>query len=393
LRFPEFTGKWEKKKLGDIANVYDGTHQTQNYVNEGVRFLSVEDISSKGAQSKYITEEAFNKDFKIKPQKDDILMTRITAGIIGETSIVKTNEPIAYYVSLALIRRTRQISPEYLSSYINSNHFKYELHKRIIHVAFPKKINLNDLEECKVSYPKLDEQKKIASFLSLIEERISTQNKIIEDLKMLKSTISEKLFNRVLRFNKQGKNAYLNWELRKFRDFLSIPDKIPIDQINKNKLLTVKLHLKGVMKNDSTESLSISGTTYYFRKKGQFIFGKQNLFNGAFGIIPDEYDGFLSSNDVPTLDINHNKINPLYLLYYMGRRNYYVPLESIAIGSGSKRIHETTLLNLEIAVPTLEEQTSIVSTIYSIEKKFNLEISVLQNFNIQKKYLLSNLFV
>lgn len=207
------------------------------------------------------------------------------------------------------------------------------------------------------------------------------------------STISEKLFNRVLRFNKQGKDAYPNWELRKLRNFLSIPDKIPIDQIDKNKLLTVKLHLKGVMKNDNTESLSISGTTYYLRKKGQFIFGKQNLFNGAFGIIPDEYDDFLSSNDVPSLNINNDKINPLYLLYYMGRRNYYIPLESIAIGSGSKRIHETTLLNLEIAIPTLEEQTSIVSTIYSIEKKFNLEVSVLQYLNMQKKYLLSNLFV
>lgn len=147
------------------------------------------------------------------------------------------------------------------------------------------------------------------------------------------------------------------------------------------------------MKNDNTESLSISGTTYYLRKKGQFIFGKQNLFNGAFGIIPDEYDDFLSSNDVPSLNINNDKINPLYLLYYMGRRNYYIPLESIAIGSGSKRIHETTLLNLEIAIPTLEEQTSIVSTIYSIEKKFNLEVSVLQYLNMQKKYLLSNLFV
>ena len=197
----------------------------------------------------------------------------------------------------------------------------------------------------------------------------------------------------MLRFNKQGKDAYPNWELRKLRNFLSIPDKIPIDQIDKNKLLTVKLHLKGVMKNDNTESLSISGTTYYLRKKGQFIFGKQNLFNGAFGIIPDEYDDFLSSNDVPSLNINNDKINPLYLLYYMGRRNYYIPLESIAIGSGSKRIHETTLLNLEIAIPTLEEQTSIVSTIYSIEKKFNLEVSVLQHLNMQKKYLLSNLFV
>ena len=196
-----------------------------------------------------------------------------------------------------------------------------------------------------------------------------------------------------MRFAKQDGGTYPDWDVRKLGDFMSTPDKNQAIQIDKSKLLTVKLHLKGVMKNDSTESLSTHGTVYYVRQKGQFIYGKQNLFNGAFGIIPDEYDGFLSSNDVPTLDINHEKINPLYLLYYIGRKNYYVPLEGIAIGSGSKRIHESTVINLEIAVPTLEEQASIVLAISSISKKIDIEVSVLHWLDAQKQYLLSNLFV
>jgi len=210
---------------------------------------------------------------------------------------------------------------------------------------------------------------------------------------LLKSTISEKLFSRQLRFTEMGGGRFPDWEVRKLGDFMTIPDKIQVSQIDKSKLLTVKLYLKGVMKNDSTESLSESGTVYYVRKKGQFIYGKQNLFNGALGIIPDEYDDFLSSNDVPTLDINHKKINPFYLLYYIGRRNYYVPLESLAIGSGSKRIHESTVLNLEIAFPALEEQAFIVSAINSIDKKIKIEASILLGLNLQKKYLLFNLFL
>jgi type I restriction enzyme S subunit len=207
------------------------------------------------------------------------------------------------------------------------------------------------------------------------------------------STISEKLFNRQLRFEKPDGDTFSDWRIQKLGDFMTIPDKIPILKIDKNKLLTVKLHLKGVMKNDSTESLSTQGTVYYVRRKGQFVYGKQNLFNGALGLIPDEYDGFLSSNDVPTLDINCDKINPFYLLYYIGCRNYYVPLESLAIGSGSKRIHESTVLNLEIVVPTLEEQSIIVSAICSIDKKIEIETFVLKGLNSQKQYLLSNLFV
>ncbi len=68
---------------------------------------------------------------------------------------------------------------------------------------------------------------------------------------------------------------------------LSIPDKIKPTFIDKNKLITVKLHLQGVLKNENTETLSIGATNYLVRKKGQFIYGKQNLFNGAFGIIPN----------------------------------------------------------------------------------------------------------
>lgn len=207
------------------------------------------------------------------------------------------------------------------------------------------------------------------------------------------STISEKLFNRHLRFEKLDGGTSSDWRIQKLGDFMTIPDKIPTPKIDKNKLLTVKLHLKGVIKNDSTESLSTQGTVYYVRQKGQFIYGKQNLFNGALGIIPNEYDGFLSSNDVPTLNINSDKINPFYLLYYIGRKNYYVPLESLAIGSGSKRIHESTVLNLEIAVPTLKEQSIIVSAICSIDKKIEIETFVLKGLNSQKQYLLSNVFV
>lgn len=90
--------------------------------------------------------------------------------------------------------------------------------------------------------------------------------------------------------------------------------KIKSRNIDKSRLLTVKLHLKGVSQNDNTNTLSLGATNYFIRKKGQFIYGKQNLFNGAFGIIPDEFDGFLSSGDVPALDINHSKLT-LHIFY------------------------------------------------------------------------------
>jgi type I restriction enzyme S subunit len=105
----------------------------------------------------------------------------------------------------------------------------------------------------------------------------------------------------------------------------------------------------------------------YLRKKRQFIYGKQNLYNGAFAIIPDELDGYLSSGDVPSLDVDETKINPLYLMYYLGREHIYKQIEKLAIGSGSKRVHESTLLNLEIPLPTIEEQSFIVKPLYALD--------------------------
>ena len=102
-------------------------------------------------------------------------MTRITAGIIGETEIIRASTPLAYYVSLALIRiiAPEEIDVMFLNHFINCHIFKKELYKRIIHTAFPKKINLNEIGECVTVIPPLGEQQKVASILT-------TQDKVIE---------------------------------------------------------------------------------------------------------------------------------------------------------------------------------------------------------------------
>jgi type I restriction enzyme, S subunit len=172
LRFPGFEGEWENQTLKKVADIYDGTHQTPDYVENGVRFVSVEDIDDIQNADKYISNEAFLNDFKVKPQVGDILMTRITAGVIGATAIVCDNNPLGFYVSLALIRKKTDVDIGFLNQGFKSQDFKHELYKRIIHVAFPKKINLGDIGECKISITNLSEQTKIASFLTAVDDKI-----------------------------------------------------------------------------------------------------------------------------------------------------------------------------------------------------------------------------
>ena len=158
-KFGIFPIDWEIKKLSKVANVYDGTHQTPEYKEEGVKFVSVENIKT-SKTDKYISFNDYNKQYKIKPQVNDILMSRI--GDIGTPNIILNNEVLAYYVTLALIR-SYDINSQFLKNAISGSFFQAELNKRTLHVAFPNKINLGDIGKCLVLKPLLnEEQQKIA---------------------------------------------------------------------------------------------------------------------------------------------------------------------------------------------------------------------------------------
>ena len=140
IRFTGYTDAWEQRKLGEVANVYDGVHQTPNYTDSGIMFLSVENIGTLKSE-KYISEEAFNQDYKVYPQKGDILMTRI--GDVGTPNVVETSEKIAFYVSLALLKPCN-VDSYFLCNSILSPFFQRGLKERTLITAIPQKINKDE---------------------------------------------------------------------------------------------------------------------------------------------------------------------------------------------------------------------------------------------------------
>jgi len=169
LRFAGFSGDWEARRLGEVADIFDGTHQTPNYVDEGVMFLSVENINTLRSK-KYISESDFLRDFKTMPEYGDVLMTRI--GDIGTANVVRTNEKLAYYVSLALLK-PKNSDADFLTISIHSPYVQKELWERTLHVAFPKKINLGEIENVALHVPTLAEQTAIGSFFRNLDELIA----------------------------------------------------------------------------------------------------------------------------------------------------------------------------------------------------------------------------
>ena len=155
--------KCSVSKLSEIAQIYDGTHQTPEYMSDGIPFISVENINDIYSSNKYISEKAYNK-YKIKPQKNDLFMTRI--GSIGKCAIMKRSTDLAYYVSLALIRPNAEILDcRYLKHYIESTFGTRELAKRTLHNAVPIKINKEDIGKITIHYPNMELQRKIVRVL------------------------------------------------------------------------------------------------------------------------------------------------------------------------------------------------------------------------------------
>lgn len=149
--------------LNAICNIYDGTHQTPRYTESGVKFVSVENIGDLYGSTKYISKEDYKK-YKIKPQKGDVLMTRI--GSIGVCAVVDKNEELAYYVSLALLRPNMNIlDSRYLKYAIESLHGRKELRKRTLVNAVPVKINMGDIGKITIPLPPLEIQHEIVRIL------------------------------------------------------------------------------------------------------------------------------------------------------------------------------------------------------------------------------------
>ena len=180
------------------------------------------------------------------------------------------------------------------------------------------------------------------------------------------------------------------WEEKKFSHYLT-ESRVKGSSGDIAKKLTVKLWSKGIVPKLELYSGS-SATQYYIRSKGQFMYGKLDFLNQAFGIIPEELDGYESTLDSPAFDISES-LNSSFLLEYVARKEFYEYQGIIANGSRkAKRIHVDTFLDMPINVPSLPEQTAIGSYFQDIDQLISSQQRKLEVLKEQKKTYLKLLF-
>jgi type I restriction enzyme, S subunit len=192
-RLPGFEGDWEVKRLGDVASVKDGTHQTPRYVTSGIPFYSVEHVTSGDFKNtKFISEEEhrfLTRSFKM--EKGNILMTRI--GSIGDCKLIDWEVDASFYVSLALLKINPGYSAAFIAHYSKSATFQKEVELHSLQSAIPKKINLGPISEVKIELPPLSEQTAIATVLTDMDAELTALEQRRDKTRALKQGMMQEL--------------------------------------------------------------------------------------------------------------------------------------------------------------------------------------------------------
>ena len=368
LRFPEFTGEWESFKLTELGKfIGGGTPSSSNlsFWAGSIPWISSSDIKEDSINnisiSRYITEEAIEKSTtKYCPAPVILIVSRVGVGkvALSYTSLCTSQDfcniieikchPV--FLSYNLLRTMKRKSREVQGTSI-------------------KGITSDELQKIRVFIPQdKDEQNKISNILTLLDERIATQNKIIEDLKKLKSAISERLFKSV-----KGFTVLLS----------DLCDIVKGKQIN-------------------GENLSDSGN-YYVMNGGTEPSGYYDNYNVEASTISISEGGnscgYVQFNTSPFWSGGHcysiqniaDKVDNMYLYHYL--KSNEDAIMKLRIGSGLPNIQKKDLAMFKIIVPKIEWQIKISTFLSSLERKAEIEERIQNVMQKQKLYLLQQMFI
>lgn len=394
LRFKEFSDEWEEKKLGEISEITSGLTPLRSeekfYLNGIIPWIKTSDLNNSYIKE---TEEKISeialKETSIKLLPKNTLLVAMYGGFnqIGRTGLT-TMEATTNQALSAIKFKDINKFPLFFQNILN---YKVDYWKKVS--ASSRKdpnISKKDIEDFKVFYPRLEEQEKIATFLSSIDKKISLTEEKLELFREYKKGVMQKIFSQELRFKDSNGNDYPEWEEKRLEEILESGSKERVENIKNYQKITIKLNLKGIEKNFSKREMADT-RPFYIRELNEIIIGKQNYFNGSIAIITREFAGCICSNAIMSFKVRKGNVKFIYL--YLSQRDYMKKREFLANGTGQKELSEKEFLNFVIKLPILEEQQKIVYFLSSIDSKIESIEKELDELKRFKKGLLQQIFV
>ena len=393
LRFPEFHGEWEKCKVSDLLDFYSTNslswdqleYGTDNMLNLHYGLIHVGlptmvDLSKDILPA--IKKENEPKNFELC-KEGDIAFADASEDTNEVAKAIEfyTLEDKAVVCGLHTIHgrdKSNKTVVGYKGYAFSSTAFHHQI-RRIAQGTKIYSISAKNFAECYIGIPSKEEQTKIAKLLRLIDERIATQSKLIEDLKKLKSAIIEKLYKEI-----QG-----TWY--SYRQLFSIINERN-KQLEYSNVLSASQERGMVSREDLNLDIHFERSnisTYKIVKNGDYVIHLRS-FQGGFAF--SEKTGICSP--AYTVLRPHNLLVYSYLSNYFTSRDFVKSLIIVTYGIRDGRsINVDEWLDMKVVIPSKEQQTHIVNVIESIENKIKNEETYSNCLLNQKQYLLRQMFI
>ena len=361
--------------------------------NVGMGHLILNDIA-------YIDESTHQKQKSTELRTNDVLLN-ITGASIGRTALA-TEEINGGNVNqhVCIIRTNGNVEPSYICDYIQTS--KIQKYIQSLQTGGSREgLNFEQIRSFPINIPTVEEQVKIAKLLSLINERIATQSKLIEDLKKLKSAIVEKVFC-------SPNQEYPMCRIEGFEQALSTYKMSDFSSriATKNKdskcslVLTIAAQY-GLVNQESFFNKSVASenlTGYYLLHKGEFAYNRSYSAGYDWGTVKrlDNYDEGVLSTLYICFKTNETIVDSDYLAYYFESTKWHRGLSDIA-GEGARNhgllnVSMADYFNTKHRFPVIEEQKTIAKILNAITEKERKATMLGECYQKQKQYLLCQMF-
>ena len=403
LRFPEFTGEWMKCKFGEIATGFDygmnAAAKPYDGQNKYIRITDIDEASSTYNNSSIVSPDGILSENYVV-NEGDILLAR-TGASTGKSYLYRKSDGKLYYAGFLIRANVAEHNPYFVFSQLHTHRYWRWVSIMSARSGQP---GINSLEYA--SFPifttTLKEENKISSLLSLIDERITTQNKIIEDLKKLKSAICEKLFSSPKDKQPQIRlYGFLgDWHFVRLSDICHrICRKNTGEQCKQ--VLTIAAQYGLVSQeeffNKNVASENLSG--YYLLQKGDFAYNKSYSGDYVWGTVKrlDNYEQGVLSPLYICFRPDPARVDSDFLIYYFESKKWHKTVANIA-GEGARN---HGLLNISVVdyfntihcIPSMDEQKQIAQIIGTLLSKIAREQRMLNCYAAQRQYLLRQMFI
>ena len=369
LRFPEFTDEWMPKTINDLATVLGGgTPDTtiKSYWDGNIQWFTPSEIGKSkyvSLSSRTITEDGLNNSSaKLLPSYTILLSSRAT---VGECSIT-LHECATNQGFQSLIAKNCDI--DFLYYLIQTK--KKDLIRKACGSTFLE-ISANEVRKIRTNVPSNTEQKKIGALLSLIDKRIETQNKIIEDLRLLRDAISVCLLS-----------PKSDWKCYKVSEIADIGR----GRVISSKEIANQNNPRYPVYSSQTSNEGIMGYLDDYAFDGEYITWTTDGANA--GTVFYRNGRFNCTNVCGTLKLHYQ-----FDAYYCSLVLANATKKYVSVNLANPKLMNNTMAAIKLYLPPFQEQKRMPQLFRKMDENITLEHKLLLSYQKQKYYLLQQMFI